>query len=66
VSDCFSQVEHCPEFRPSLEEFQDFSGYVEKCISQLGNVMLFKVRLRSSKSELLFSRILAIFPENPH
>jgi len=37
------QIPFCPEFRPTADEFKDFSGYIEKCVSQLGDIGIFKV-----------------------
>jgi len=30
-------------FYPNIEEFQDFSGYLENCISKIGTIGIFKV-----------------------
>jgi hypothetical protein len=32
-------------FHPTEEEFSDFSGFLEKCVSQIGTIGIFKVSL---------------------
>ena len=39
----YVDVEHCPVFYPTEEEFQSFSKYVEKCISGIGSLGLLKI-----------------------
>ena len=36
-------IPYCPVFHPTSEEFVDFSGYVEKCVKQIGTTGIFKV-----------------------
>ena len=33
----------CPVFRPTEQEFSNFSGYLEKCVAQIGTIGIFKV-----------------------
>jgi hypothetical protein len=36
-------IDWCPVFRPSEQEFKDFSGYIKKCCSKIGTIGIFKV-----------------------
>ncbi len=39
----YINIKECPIFRPTTEEFRDFSGYLDKCVKSIGNIGLFKV-----------------------
>ena len=39
----FDSIPLCPVFRPTMEEFKDFAGYLEKCVAQIGTIGLLKV-----------------------
>ncbi len=37
------QISFCPVFYPSEQEFLNFTSYIEKCVSQIGDIGIFKV-----------------------
>lgn len=51
----------CPEFYPTKEEFANFSGYIEKCVSTLGKQGIFKVSFVASLIQ--FFKIKVIPPK---
>lgn len=52
----------CPEFRPTEEEFSDFSGYLEKCVDSIGTIGIFKVSKSRQKIKIhIFSGQLIQF-----
>jgi len=40
-----SDIKECPVFYPTMEEFQDFSGYLERVEATIGYAGIFKVSI---------------------